>query len=183
MEKGKIIFLNGVSSSGKTTLAETLQARLPQPYYWFSVDNFMDMTPEKYANNDNNGVINAILGMYHAVRAFSDIGLNAIVDDVFDGSQELLDGCVDILHRHPVLFVHVTCPLKELRRREKERGDRQIGLAEEQLPILCPLDNTYDITVDTHSNTKEECADKIIELLDYPNKHKAFKILWAQRLK
>jgi len=72
--------------------------------------------------------------------------------------------------------------LDELKRREKERGNRPIGNAEKMLSQLCPKD-TYDITVDTFKNTKEECADMIIELLDKPEKHTAFKILWEQRTK
>ena len=39
----------------------------------------------------------------------------------------------------------------------------------------------YDITIDTYNNTAEECADKIIELLDYPEKFTAFRTLWSQR--
>lgn len=180
MTKGKIIYLNGVSSSGKTTLAKALQARLTEPYFFFSVDVFMNMTPEKYMDTDDDIWVHAVSGMYRTIKLFSDMGLNAIVDDVFD-YQGFLDECVDVLHDYPVLFVHVTCPLEELQRREKERGDREIGLAEEQLPELCPLDNTYDITVDTHNNSKEECADKIIDVLDCFESHKAFKTLWGQR--
>lgn len=183
MQRGKIIFLNGVSSSGKTTLAKTLQARLPEPYYWLSVDTFMDMTPEKHMSNDDDEVIKTISAMYRTIKTFSDMGLNTVVDDVFSVSQELLDECVEILHEYPVLFVHVTCPLEELQRREKERGDRTIGQAEEQLSVLLPLDNTYDVTVDTHNDAKEKCADKIIELLDCHNNYTAFKILWKQRNK
>jgi len=87
---------------------------------------------------------------------------------------------VELFHDHPVLFVLVTCPLEELRRREKERGDRIIGQAEEQLLELMPQ-SMYDITVDTYTNTSEECADKIIEMLDNIEKCTAFKNLWSQR--
>jgi chloramphenicol 3-O-phosphotransferase len=52
MEKGKIIFLNGVSSSGKTTLAKSLQERLPDLFYWIAVDIFIDMMPKKYFSID-----------------------------------------------------------------------------------------------------------------------------------
>lgn len=41
MKKGKIIFLNGVASAGKTTLSKTLQSRLTEPYYWLNVDEFI----------------------------------------------------------------------------------------------------------------------------------------------
>ena len=51
----------------------------------------------------------------------------------------------------PVLFVKATCPLQELQRREIEKGDREIGNAEWQFPLLHPQ-NTYDITVNTFEN-------------------------------
>jgi len=180
MEKGKIIFLNGVSSSGKTTLAKTLQAKLDEPYHWISVDTFLHMIPEKYLNFEHIPIwLKAISGMRQAIKAFSDIGINTIIDDVLE-TKDVMEECVEVLHEYPVLFVHVTCPLEELRRREKERGDRGIGQAEAQLPRLNPQDNTYDITVDTHANSSEECADKIIEILNYPEKFTAFKTIWSR---
>ncbi|MGV2644490.1 chloramphenicol phosphotransferase, partial [Clostridium perfringens] len=39
MKRGNIIFLNGVSSSGKTTLAKQLLKRLPD-FYHYSIDDF-----------------------------------------------------------------------------------------------------------------------------------------------
>lgn len=38
MNKGHIIFLNGTSSSGKTTIAKALQEKLAEPYMYVSVD-------------------------------------------------------------------------------------------------------------------------------------------------
>jgi len=124
--------------------------------------------------------------MFQTIKLYSDLGLNAIVDHVFEKSffeSELksLDECIEILHEYPVLFIHVTCPIQELRRREKARGDRQIGQAESQLSTLVPQDTEiYDITIDTHEYSSRECTDKIIEMLGYPKKHKAFKTLWLQ---
>ena len=182
MEKGKIIFLNGVSSAGKTTLAKALQHRLPAPYYWLSEDVFREMTPEKFDNEDSDENeqiwINSVFGMYYTTRMYSDLGMNVVVDTVTDDDM-FLDKIVETLHNHPALFVHVTCPLEELQRREKERGDRKIGLAEYQLEVLCPLDNTYDVSVDTYVDTIEECADKIIALLDNSDNFQAFNKLWG----
>ena len=182
MQKGEIIFLNGVSSAGKTTLAKTLQAQLDKPFYWLSVDAFDSMIPEKYNNRENISVVlKAVSAMHHTIKNFSDMGLNVIVDHVFE-RQDWMDECVELLHEYHVLFVHVTCPLDELRRREKERGDRKIGQGEAQLSLLNPIE-TYDVTVDTLNSSKEECADEIIKLLNYPEKFAAFKTLWLQRTK
>ena len=163
-----------------------MQQKLTAPYYWLSEDVFRDMTPKKFDNEDSDeneqAWINAIFGMYHTAKVHSDLGMNTIIDTVTDDDL-FLDKAVELLHDCPILFVHVTCPLEEIQRREKERDDRLIGLAEEQLSLLCPLDNTYDITVDTHNNTYEECAGKVIQLLDCSGKFSAFKTLWARRTK
>ena len=182
MEKGKIIFLNGVSSSGKSTLAKVLQSRLSEPFYLLANDIFCNISPEKFIDiNMMETYDRALMGMYYTIKTFSDIGINAIVDDVLlkDNNYDRLKQCVELLHDYPVLFVHVICSdSEELRRREIERGDRGIGQGESQLAQLNPQD-TYDITVDTHNNSTEECADKIIEALADPSNFTAFKILWA----
>ena len=48
MKKGKIIFLNGTGSTGKSTLAKTLQDRLTDPFYHLSVDSIFNIWPQKY---------------------------------------------------------------------------------------------------------------------------------------
>ena len=189
MQKGKIIILNGVSSSGKTTLSKALQERSSDNYFLLPIDIINEISPPKNSRSydvrftsDPNPVISAFYG---CAKAFSDNGLNVIVDTIFlkdapwslDNFFKLFLDC-----NYSVLFVHVTCPLEELRRREKERGDRKIGHGESMLPELNPQD-TYDITVDTCNNTNEECADKIIELSENMNQHTSFKTLWLQHNK
>ena len=187
MQKGKIIFLNGVSSSGKTTLSKILQERFPDQFFLIPIDILNVISPQKDSRSydvrfkaDPKPVMSALFG---CVKTFSDNGLNVIVDTVFVKNAHLaLDNCLNVFPDcdYPVLLVHVTCPLEELRRREKERGDRKIGHGESLIPLLDPQD-TYDITVDTFYETIDECADKIIELLDSPTEFTAFKTLWSQR--
>ena len=43
MEKGKIIFLNGVTSAGKTTIVEALQERRDLFFYVVANDLFQEM--------------------------------------------------------------------------------------------------------------------------------------------
>jgi len=185
MQKGKIIFLNGVSSSGKTTIAKTLQKKLTEPYCWLSVDNFLDTMDERFLNDQEwlraggvEWIWKALECFHKSIKLFSDIGLNVIADHVVQ-KQDWLDECLDLLRDSDVLFVHVTCPLEELNRREKERGDRQIGQGESQLEMLLPKGGIYDITIDTFNSSKEECADEIIKLLDQPGNFKAFEALRA----
>lgn len=178
MNKGKIIFLNGVSSSGKTTLAKLLQKNLDKPYYWIANDTFCDMIPSKFWDEDyQKASFHAFHLMNNTIKMFSDKGENVIVDHVIlnEGNYDLLKDCVEVLHNNPVFFIHVICPIEELRSREKKRGDRDIGQAESQLPLLNPQE-AYDLTVDT----TEECASKIIPLISDNENYKAFKILYSQ---
>ncbi len=48
MSSGTVIFLNGTSSAGKTTLAHELQERLPVPYQHIALDQFRDGLPAQY---------------------------------------------------------------------------------------------------------------------------------------
>jgi len=193
-QKGNIIFLNGVSSAGKTTLAKALQERLDEPFYIINSDMFTSsaslMMPGKFKTRDNAGFnvfCKTLSGMHHVIKLYSDLGMNTIVDHVlvndFNGKNpKLLEECVDLLHEYPVLFIHVSCPINELRRREKERGDRDIGQAEHFLQYLVPKD-TYDLTIDTYNETQDECKERIIAALGHPDKFTAFKTLWSQRAK
>ena len=179
MEKGKIIILNGVSSSGKSTLSRVLQDKVSEAFFVITGDDFMEMLGRsKYVDISTEAYIQFYTAECQTAKALSDIGMNLIMDNVFLKDEKVgLKEWVELLHDYPVLFVHVTCPLEELRRREKERGNRDIGQGESQLTDLNPQD-TYDITVDT---TKDECVDKIIEALNYPENFTAFKTLWSQR--
>jgi len=177
MEKGNIIILNGVSSAGKTTLAKTLQDKLSKPYFNMDVDVFAQMSPYKF-NIDNCTIQWEFASkMWFSVKLFSDMGFNLVVPCIFFDDNPLKK-CVTLLHEYPILFVHVECPVEELRRRESERGDRPVGMAENLLSIIDPTD-IYDIKVDTYKYSLEECADKIIDKLNRTANLSAFKIIWA----
>jgi len=186
MAKGKIIILNGTSSAGKSTLARVIQDRVTEAFFVITGDDYMEMLGRsKYVDISREAYIQYNLVECYTAKALSDRGMNLIMDTVHftDTEEEVgLKEWVEMLHDNPVLFVLVTCPLEELRRREKERGDRDIGQGEGQIATLYPQD-IYDITVDNHKNTNEECADKIIELLNGPENFTAFKTLWKQRPK
>lgn len=182
MLKGKIIYLEGVSSSGKTTLAKKLQTLLPEPFFCLSGDLFWDIAPPS-KTFDNNLIFSKVdSAVIHTIQLFSDLGIDVIVDIVPVRMSNSMEKFVEILHEYPVLYVHVTCPLEELRRREKERGNRQIGLGERQLAWIAPQ-GTYDIILDTYNLSSEECANKIMEIFNHPERLKAFTNLYSQHSK
>ena len=171
MNKGRIIVLNGVSSSGKTTLVRELQKKLSETYYCLANDTFVNMLPFKCWDDDPKEYMSQALIMLNIViKTFSDDKKNVIVDQVMQSTDRsnIFKDLVIRLHGYPVLMVNVVCPIQELERREKERGDRNIGQAVSQLPLLNPQDG-YDIVVDTFNNSISNCADKIIEMLSSSN--------------
>jgi chloramphenicol 3-O phosphotransferase len=53
---GKLIILNGTSSSGKSSIARKLQNEIEENYLVIGVDLFMRLMPERFANiNKLNG--------------------------------------------------------------------------------------------------------------------------------
>lgn len=168
MKKGMIILLNGVSSAGKTTLARALQKQSSEYYWWLANDTFCDMVPEKFWDIDQpEAEYQALSLLGKTIRMFSDCGKNVIVDTVMINAQkhDLLKEYMELLVDYPVCKVHVTCPVAELQKREKARGDRSIGQAESQLPLLS-MQDSYDISVDTFNKAVNECAGMILDFVD-----------------
>lgn len=203
---GNIIYLNGTSSAGKSSLAGALQAMLADPYLHFSLDRFNGMFPARYVSVQSfeepipplasEGMVlrhewvddqlrldaamgpvarRFIAGMRQCVRALALAGNHVIVDDVLCG-REFLAECVAALDGLPVAFIEVHCPLPEVARRERERGDRLLGLAAWQLPRIRE-DAVYDLTVDTGRDSPEECARRVARLLAAPPHPSAFERL------
>ena len=182
MQKGKIIFLNGVSSSGKTTLAKSLQKQLIEPFYWIAIDTFIEMMPQKYKYPNTPEAMSICLQTisiaHKTIKYFVDMGINVIVEHIFH-TKGFMEECIELLHEYHVLFVQVICPLDELKRREKERGNSDFDRIENQLRNLNPKNNIYDVIVDTYNNSNEECINKILKTLNESNNN-AFKTLWKQ---
>ena len=177
--KGKITILNGASSTEKTTLAYKLQATLDEIYYRLSLDDFMKMVDGQKMHDDFLIRLGEIITtMHHAIKLFSDRGLNVIVDHVLLETPEekfSTPEIVTLLNDYPVMFVKVDCDLPELERREKERRDRRIGQAKWQLEHMHSHD-TYDLRVNTFRQDTEECIQQIKDLLSQPDKWSAFNL-------
>lgn len=180
-----IIFLNGASSSGKSSIAKQLQATLEEMYLHIGIDTFIGLMPNKsnkldavnvmadgfyWKPTELNGrtIYKIAKGGYGAkvndayrttIAHLADNGLNIIVDDVCDGAHEMKIW-QDVLHNNDCLFVGVFCDNEELERREKVREDRQIGTAIEQ-SLRVHQGIKYDLTVDTSLQSTQVCAEMI----------------------
>ena len=181
MNKGKIIILNGVSSSGKTTLAKAIQNAFDELYVRLSIDDFVSMMPVKMVENElGNAFYTSQTILLQTIKTLSDAGTNVVVDNIMLTYFETLKQYVECLHDYPVVLVKVVCPIQELRRRENERGDRTAGQGEQQINDLEPQD-CYEISLDTFANTIEECVNLIAKKLAASNSISSLKQLWLRK--
>ena len=181
--RGRIIVINGTSSSGKTTLVRAVQASLSDLWLEMGIDRFAYALPGRVngqptwpllflyvrpeGRSDGPFTIETtalgnrfISGLHATVTALAESGLNVIVDHVV-----LEPGWVEEMSRlwagFEVLRVGVRCPLDVVLERERGRKDRTIGQAEAQFGVVHRW-MSYDIEVDTSVLTPAEATSRIL---------------------
>ena len=168
MNKGRIVYLNGVTSSGKTSIVEALQTRGDVFFYVVANDLFQEMIGEDYLKEDYWKYLGeVIILMYHTAKLFSDMGKNVIIDSILverDGIAPHYKRMKEILRDNPLDIVEVYCPLDICRQRNINRGDRYETQSEEQAELMAK-NIRYSMRVDTDRLSPRECADAILKTL------------------
>ena len=183
---GRIILLNGTSSSGKSTLIRALQDRLPDPWIEIGIDRFVFALPRRYLNQPlwsevfryvrapgtpedeftiETGPLGERLvsGMHRTAAALAAEGLDVIVDHVLL-EREWLEACRRLWAPFRPLYVGVRCPLEVVIERERSRKDRTIGQAAAQFAVVHRWGG-YDHEVDTSLLSPEAAAEQIARAL------------------
>lgn len=168
MRKGKIIFLNGVTSSGKTSIVEALQDREDCYFYVVANDLFQEMVGERFLREDYWGhLARVIILMYHTAKLYSDMGHDVLVDGILVERPQIAphyQQLREILADNPLHIVEVACPLEVCRARNIARGDRYEMQSEEQAALMAQgID--YALRVETDKMSPEECAEAIVRAL------------------
>lgn len=191
-EVGRIVILNGVSSAGKTTLAEGFRARRAgdgEPWLVIGVDDFLGKLPDDwYSVGDHHGRFSTdgvrfepvddgvlpafgvvgyrLMAAYHAaVSAVAVSGFDVVVDEVVRDERIHADWLV-ALEGLDVTWVKVHCADDVAVAREAARGDREIGLAR-SLTRVVHLHPNYDIEIDTGALDPEAAAIALERALGY----------------
>lgn len=179
---GKIIIINGPSSSGKTTLALALQNQLDVPFIRFSFDLFIEHRAFPSAQIKSGRFSWAEMrpavfrGLHACLPALSLAGNNVIFDHIIETRAWLYE-LVSLVSELDVFFVGLHCSLPELERREVQRGDRHPGEARRDwetvhgIPIYDlelnsenPLDDNVALLIQAWNERKQPCAlTKMIE--------------------
>ena len=188
---GRIIFLNGSSSAGKTTLAHALQDALDEPWFHMALDQFRDGMPGRWRGmnappdtpgydglnvvpvKQNDAMLTEVrfgavgqsmlIGMHRAIAVFADSGNNVIIDDLLLNTHILQD-YLQVLANYWVLFVAVRCPLEVVNSRELARPGRFPGTAQSHYKAVHAHD-CYDLEVDTSLDSPIDCVDKVLRYL------------------
>ncbi|MGW1962680.1 chloramphenicol phosphotransferase CPT family protein [Streptomyces sp. NPDC001935] len=166
MTAGRIIFLNGTSSSGKSSVARELLDVLDDGvFFHLAVDSFNAMRTKRTLGEAEleTALRRTRMGFHRSIAAMAEVGNDVVVDHVLSERWRLLD-CLSVLPAENVLFVGVHCPLEELERRERARGDRPPGLAAYQYDLV-HRHGDYDLECDTGTSSPRECAEQIKEFL------------------
>ncbi len=166
MTSGKIIFLNGASSAGKSTLAKAVQSMIDEPFWHVSSDQFVaaQLLPQRReAGGDFAWPVmrpRFFTAFHRCLPAIASAENNIIVEHVIEFEAWMRE-LVQLLASFDVFFVGVHCPLAELERRERARGDRTIGEARDHLEVVHTF-GIYDYEVDTTPASPDGNAQRIV---------------------
>ncbi len=187
----QIIYLNGPSSVGKTTLAKSLQDVLERPFLHISFDKVIGWMPQKMNNwvggytcsgfswkslHDQDGITMQELRMgpfaSKMQHTFRDVVKNlaisghCIIVDDFAFGQENIGTWKEVLKDFPVLWIRLKAPLEVLEKREKERNGRILGSSRAQYFHLYH-NMEFDIEFDTDAESLNTITKKIQKKIDY----------------
>ncbi|MCP5470389.1 MAG: chloramphenicol phosphotransferase [Chlamydiales bacterium] len=174
-----IIYLNGPTSCGKTTLAKALQDYLDDPFLHIGIDHVIGFMPSKI--NDWEGgfapegfcwiekedgphmhvgpYAQKICASLQEIAVLLAKKFDLIIDDVSFGAVQVNEW-KRVLKDFDTLYVGVIAPLEILEVRESERSDRYLGSAKVQYARV--HENVdYDLELDTHEMSLEQCVKLI----------------------
>jgi chloramphenicol 3-O phosphotransferase len=187
---GRVVVLNGTSSSGKTSTANAFQAARSQAgelWVVIGLDDFIGKLPagwvevgEWVGSRAGDGVqlvrdgeragfhigadAQRLLRAYRrSVREIARAGINVLVDEVSIEEYEWLDWR-EALAGLGAVWVAVRCDIEIASQREGERGDRVLGLARGQVDVVHRYP-AYDLELDTTVTPVEEVARQLDEFV------------------
>jgi chloramphenicol 3-O phosphotransferase len=173
---GRAIFLNGGSSSGKSTIGRVLQSTLDDVWLLIGIDVLIWLLPVELTEGPSGfSVVDGEIrrgsafqkvydGFRHSVAALCRAGQDVIIDDV------LIDGGTDqgqweiALTGIGTTWIGVRCDREVAIARESERGDRPMGIAGRYAERVHQGVH-YDIEVNTSAASLEDTLDVVVRVL------------------
>jgi len=156
------IVLHGPTSSGKSSLAQALQANAEIPAFHVSLDAFVTMANRGDMRSEEERHLayhihceNLRSTLARIVKSDFEIILDLVLSDPAE-----FDACLRVLSPRPTCVVRVWAPISVLEAREQTRENRGVGMAREQFDHPA-YKRTYDLEVDTSGCTPAQGAAAI----------------------
>jgi|JI9StandDraft_2_1071091.scaffolds.fasta_scaffold217634_2 chloramphenicol 3-O phosphotransferase len=179
-----IIFLNGTSSAGKTSVAKKIQELYPKPLLHMGIDSFFFSIDPRFVGEGKEADfgyrfvrVDDTLGpkvvvengpyakrlsyaMRQAFKTMVDNGISLIIDELLFSEEDFQD-YLELFQDAPVVFVAIKPSQKVAEEREKMRGDRSLGLARGLYEVVYK-DRIFDLEIDTGKMDPKEAAEAIL---------------------
>jgi chloramphenicol 3-O phosphotransferase len=189
----RVVFINGASSAGKTSIGRALQDLTEEPFMLLGLDTCFAMVPPRWAGGPE-GPMRHLGFAYETMPAdeghpmikitYGEVGLrmmtgfhrgatelvragNSIIIDEMLLDRRVRDDWLEVLTPWQPLLVGVFCTDDELARRETTRGNRP-GLARWSAR-QAHNGMRYDITIDTTHASADTAAAEIAKTLHETN--------------
>ena len=176
MKKAPIVYLNGVTSTGKTSIVEALREIGATDFYYLSDDIFEDhivyMDQEFGSEGYWKKLSEAVFLMHRTARLLSDQGKAVVIDSMLlelPAFRPHYAQVAQIYRDSPLYLVEVFCPLEICRQRNLARGDRHEYQSQEQAEVMAK-EVCYHLRLDTSLLSPEQCAREICDRI--PLMHK-----------
>ena len=180
---GQIVILNGAPRSGKSSIAEALQARGDTPWVILGVDASVRSTPELLRpgiglrpGGERPDLEDAVAASYGRLfdlvatqaRLGADVAVDAGLHESYSRPLSVRADGARRLAGLRVLLVGVRCPLEVIWRRrsvswgqDEKRADASLRAAVERWQDAVHAGMPYDLEVDTSVSDPAGCAERI----------------------
>ncbi|MGD1997887.1 MAG: hypothetical protein PVJ92_03160 [Candidatus Dependentiae bacterium] len=195
-----IIFLNGTSSSGKSSIAEELQKHHETPLLHFGIDTLFDSMPQRFVGQTSEAKHGFFYDMTGGMLQKIEVGPYAhrllcctvpvakqliscdnqlVIDEILYAGEgrDFLHDYATAFAGERAYFIKVDCELAVLEQREKERANRHDGLARLHFDAVHTHGYDYDFTVDTSHTDAATCARQILDFIDQNPEPTAFEVI------
>ena len=174
----KLIFLYGLPSSGKLTIAKELVKQLDDEYKLFHNQMTVDLVSQffKFATPQWN----YLNGEYRKLmfKACAEEGISLVTTYVYardyDGEDEYINYLIKLIEKYngEILFVHLQCDLDIVYQRiqnEDRKKHRKVSDPEKlkdtmsKWDLISPIDYVRNLNIDSGKLSPHESAARIIE--------------------
>ncbi|MCS5712351.1 GNAT family N-acetyltransferase [Candidatus Berkiella aquae] len=195
-----IIFLNGTSSAGKSTLARKIMRQSARPFLYYSIDHLVnywidekfvafeneprDWFFHEFSLDDNGNPLTHIVDGPNAIQLHWDMidalavliqkGYDLIIDEVLWDEKIFARYADALCFANRVYIVKVACELLECERRESDREDRFKGMARALYNQVYYQELSYDLEVDTTATQPEQLASVVVQFVENHKTPQAF---------